>query len=73
MTTQKEQHLLNLLKTDALYQSLLTQCLQAEERYHTICQALCEEDRLSIERYICLCEEMDHRKLQLALSEPDDQ
>lgn len=72
MTTKKEQHLLALLKTDTLYQSLLTQCLQAEERYHAVCQALCEEDRLSIEHYISLCEEMDHRKLQLALSKQGD-
>lgn len=68
MIEHKEQRLNNLLKADRLYQELLAQCLQAEKDYQRICNTLCEEDRLLLDRYISLCEEMDHRKLQLALS-----
>ena len=69
MIANNEERLNALLKADSIYQSLLTQCLHAEEDYHRICTTLCENDRLSLERYIILCEELDHRKLQLALSQ----
>ncbi len=68
MIENKEERLTALLKTDTIYQSLLTQCLYAEEDYQRIYNTLCKTDRLSLDRYISLCEELDHRKLLLALS-----
>lgn len=63
-----ERSLAVLLERDSIYQQLLKACLQYEVEYQRICARLCQEDRLQLTRYISLCEELDHRKLQLVLS-----
>ena len=54
-------------KKDAHYQSLLQECVQLGEAYDRICRQLSEEEKETLERYISICENMEYRKLCLAL------
>ena len=65
-----EARLLTLLKQDPLYQKLLSSCEKAEQAYLRILAGLNPEDQALLEQYITLCEELDHRKLQLILEHP---
>ena len=58
---------LRAAKEDAHYQSLLRECAQLGEAYDRICQQLTEEDKEILEQYISVCENMEYRKLCLAL------
>lgn len=68
MTTAKETRLHHAIRCDAEYQMLLKQCLDAETEYLRIRNSLSPEDQQVLERYLSLCEEMDHRKLVIALT-----
>ena len=56
------------INQDSIYQELLKSCLLLEPEYIRIRDALPETDRKLLERYISLCEELDHRRLTLALT-----
>lgn len=66
MMCEQEQKL-NLLAADSVYVELMAQCGELEDAYRQIKDNLAQEDREILERYIALCEEMDYRKLRLAL------
>ena len=53
---------------DSIYQELLKSCLLLEPEYTRIRDALPDGDRELLEQYISLCEELDHRRLTLALT-----
>lgn len=57
-----------MIRDDTEYQALLNQCLDIEPAYLDIRNRLMPEDQQILERYLSICEEMDHRKLYLALS-----
>ena len=62
--------LLCFLEDDAVYQQLLKDCTAAESAYLAVLRTLSPKDRESVETYISLCEEMDHRALTLATQLP---
>ena len=68
MITEKENLLQTMIRDDTEYQALLNQCLDIEPAYLDIRNRLMPEDQQILERYLSICEEMDHRKLYLALS-----
>lgn len=68
MITEKEILLQAMIGHDSEYQTLLNQCLDIEPAYLRIRNSLLPEDQQILERYQSLCEEMDHRKLILALT-----
>ena len=59
---------LRTAKKDAHYQALLRECVQLGDAYDQSCQKLSEEEKETLERYIYVCENMEYRKLCLALS-----
>ncbi len=65
-----EQLILDAARKDGLYQATLSQCLEAEGPYQEILASLSPERQAQLERYIALCEELEHRKTQLALELP---
>ena len=67
MTYEQEKILAHLTHTDKQYQSLLSQCTALEAEYQRILDHLPTDDRAILERYIALCEEMDYRKLCIAI------
>lgn len=66
MDTIDELALASLLQNDAVFQTLLAECMTCEAAYKRICRKLSEEDRELLERYITLCEELEHRRLLVA-------
>ena len=62
-----EERLQQALARDAEYQALLKECRGLEEEYNQILDSLSLLDRELIERYIMLCEELDHRRAYLAV------
>lgn len=68
MIDQKKNQLQAMIAHDNEYQTLLKQCLDAEPDYLRIRNSLPSEDQLILERYLSVCEEMDHRKLTIALT-----
>ncbi len=68
MTTAKEVRLRNATSCDVEYQALLKQRLDVEPEYLRIRNSLSPEEQQMLERYLSLCEEMDHRKLTIALT-----
>ena len=66
MTLEQERLLLSLLKNDGTYQELLKECGELEIEYLRICDTLLEKDRELLDRYISVCEEMEHQKVRLA-------
>ena len=69
MTNQKETRLSIAVHLDEVYQQLLAQAMELEPEYHRILTALPQEDRQLLERYISLGEELEHRKLTLAMDQ----
>ena len=67
MTREQEILLAQRTHADRHYQSLLLQCTALESEYQRITDHLSPEDRAVLERYIALCEEMDYRKLCIAM------
>lgn len=61
----RESTLSLVLKNDAWYQQLLHDCCEAEAHYLRICACLSEADQELLERYISLCEELEHRRTYL--------
>jgi len=57
-----------LVSKDSVYQDLLRQCQLIEPEFIRIQRSLSEDDRAIVDYYISLCEELDHRKLSLALT-----
>lgn len=68
MTNQKEIMLFQAVHLDKAYQRLLAQATDLEPEYDRILAALPPEDRQLLERYISLGEELEHRKLTLAMN-----
>ena len=66
MTLEQERLLLSLLKNDGTYQELLKECGELETEYLRICDTLHEKDRKLLDRYISVCEELEHQKVRLA-------
>ena len=62
-----EQILLQAAEKDLIYQKLLEECYEAEDRYKQILAKLPISDQEYIEGYISACEELDHRRTYLAL------
>ena len=67
MTCEQEILLAHLTHADKQYQALLSQCVTLEPEYQRIIDHLSPDDRAVLERYIALCEEMDYRKLCIAM------
>ena len=67
MTYEQEKLLSHLTSVDKQYQTLLAQCIELEADYQRIMDHLSYDDRAIVERYIALCEEMDYRKLCIAM------
>ena len=66
INSKQESTLASILKEDDWYQQLLQQCAEAEAGYLCIRAALSETDQELLERYICLCEELESRRAYLA-------
>ena len=58
-------------KTDQKYQRLLWECQMLEQEYLRIAAALPEQDRVLLDRYITLCEELEHRQCYLTFCGPE--
>ena len=65
-----EQILLEAARKDEAYQSLLAECRTAEKEYEQILQSLPPENQEKLDRYITLCEELEHRMTILACNIP---
>jgi len=65
-----DQIILDAARTDEEYQSLLRRCIAAEEDYRDILESLSPARQEQLERYISLCEELEHRKTILACRIP---
>ena len=65
-----DQILLEAARKDNHYQKLLRACREAEADYTAIRDSLSEDQREQLERYISLCEELQHRLTTLACSIP---
>ena len=65
-----EHILLEAARKDQEYQCLLAQCRKAEKDYERILQSLSPDDREQLDRYITLCEELEHRLPLLACEIP---
>lgn len=64
---ERESILIELAKADSTYQELLKKCGDLEKEYLRISNALPEKDKLLLDRYIGICEELEHQKVRLAL------
>ena len=62
-----ERRISAILANDPIYQQLECECVIAEEAYQRTMDTLPQSKRQVIERYLSACEEIDHRKLTLAL------
>ena len=62
-----EAALKKLVEFDSIYQAHLQQLKSIEPEYLSILNSLPASQRQIIDRYIFLCEELDHRKLSLLL------
>lgn len=67
MTVLKQSQLHSLWENDPILQALLAECEDAEHDYEQLAATLNLQQRQTIERYLSACEEVDHRKLTLAL------
>ena len=67
MSIKNEQELENAAGQDLTYQQLLTACREFEPKYEQIRAKLSKDDREQLDQYIALCEELDHRRIWLAL------
>ena len=67
MTLEQENLLVILTRADTQYQRIKQECAALEEDYRRILAGLEECDRLVLERYIALCEELDHRRICIAM------
>ena len=56
-----------ILCMDGVYQKILEEYREAEEKYLKVYSKLSAEEREAVERYISLGEELDHRRTMLAL------
>ena len=65
-----DQILLEAARKDDHYQKLLRACREAEADYTAIRDSLSEDQREQLERYISLCEELQHRLTTLACQIP---
>ena len=65
-----EQILLEAARKDEAYQSLLAECRTTEKEYEQILQSLSPENQEKLDRYITLCEELEHRMTILACNIP---
>ena len=65
MTMEQEQLLIDLIKNDGTYQELLQECGELEKDYLRILATLRENDREVLDRYIGVCEELEHQKVRL--------
>ena len=65
-----DQILLEAARKDNHYQKLLRACREAEADYTAIRDSLSEDQREQLERYISLCEELQHRLTTLACQIP---
>ena len=65
-----DQILLEAARKDDHYQKLLQACREAEEDYTAIRDSLPAEQAEQLERYISLCEELQHRLTTLACQIP---
>ena len=54
------------VKKDAFYQKLLKKCEEQERRYECIMSKLDPGDRMVVEDYIALCEELQYQKTHTA-------
>ena len=54
------------VEKDTLYQALLERCAEQECLYLNIIQKLTPEERLVVEDYIALCEELQYQKTHTA-------
>lgn len=68
MTHAREQLLTQAVKNDSVYRNLLQKCLAVEPDYLRFRSTVSGEDQKILDRYISLCEELDHRRTCLALS-----
>ena len=59
------------VKTDQEYQRLLWECRGLEREYLRITEVLPEKDRELLDRYITLCEELEHRYCYLTFCCPE--
>ena len=62
--------MLEAARKDQEYQCLLAQCRKAEKDYERILQSLSPDDQEQLDRYITLCEELEHRLTLLACEIP---
>ena len=67
MISVYENTLIEQTKSDPIYQDLLNQCRLAEESYCALLASLDNNTRDTLEHYISLCEELEHRRTYLAL------
>ena len=67
MTNQQEQKLMEAAKRDMHYLRLLTACREMEPEYQRIKAGLDPEDQQKLDRYISLCEELDYRRICIAM------
>ena len=72
MTKQEAQLLAQLTRCDTIYQATLSKCLALESEYQRILASLPAKDRIILERYIALCEELDDRRTDIALHTKKD-
>ena len=68
MTLEQEKLLALHTRADAHYQSLLRQCGELESEYRRIMALLKPDDALALERYISLCEELEYRRTDIAMT-----
>ena len=68
MTIEQEKQLIELIKNDPTYQELLRNCGKLEKEYFRILCTLDEEDKILLDKYIGICEEMEHQKVLMAFS-----
>ena len=72
MTREQALWVRSLTERDMVYKQLKQRCQELEEDYERILKGLTEEERTVLERYISLCEEMDHRRLRLVMATVGD-
>lgn len=68
MIEKKLQLLMQVVKTDTYYQSLLQECQELEVEYGRICDGLSQTDKELLDHYISVCENMEYRKLCISLA-----
>ncbi|MGM9588822.1 MAG: hypothetical protein ACI3V0_01455 [Faecousia sp.] len=57
-----------MVSADDVYQELLHACLTLEPEFLRIRASLSCQEQDILERYLALCEELDYRRLMLALA-----